>query len=353
MVDEKEVIATALFEYVDSDPQHPDMKLFSSVNNFKPMDVANIIRETNGLTKPQKDLLLRSFTKNEMKEEVQPIVKISNHEWARIRRSDLKARFNKFEGSVEDFLKANPEIPESQLRNVIPREVYIARCKNPPRKKRNSKDFEDLVKVFINLPDKSVEDFCEEQKISMQTFEKYVPAEIWNERRARARRRIDWESEKEAMIASGKSLEEWAHTHNLQVTVFKEKCGKEVVRLYDENGRKAEHFNPEASLEENAKMLELSAASTSKWIEKYLKELAPEKYRRFKMDEKDLRIEQLLKEKEQQKAEIEQLKKSLRNLEGILANKNSYIGQMKITQAQKAAKVAAAKKTLEALIKEL
>ena len=343
---EKEKISTALLVYVKEDHPHPDMKIFSATNGFKPKLVAEAIKENKTLANPQKDLLLGSFIKKDMKPEIPVIVpKLSNKEWFSIRRSELRKLFFSFEGSTESFLEAHPEIPELQLRNVLTREEFRSRCDKKPRRKRSSEELQELAQVFLKL-DKSVEDFCQEQKVSEITLKKYIPEDVWNERKSRTKRRIDWDEEIRLMIASGKSLEEWATERDLKVAKFREKCGKDICCRYDNNGRYAERFNAELPLAINAKMLGMSEVGLSKWVERKLSKLAPEKYKRFKMDAKDIEIERLLKENED-------LKKRLRNLEGVLANKNSYIEQMRTSQAQKAAKVSAAKKTLEEVLKAL
>lgn len=347
-------IKDALVMYINEDHSYPDMKVFAATHGFRPIEVAEVIRnEDLGISKPQKELLLDSFVKREMVPQ-EPVVvqKMSNKEWARIHRKELREMFFSFEGSVEAFLEANPSIPLLQLKNVLSKEEYVERCEKKPRKRHTPQEFEELAKVFLGL-EKTVDEFCDEQKIDLITFKKYIPKDVWFERKVGAKRRIDWPFEIAEMEKSGKSLEEWAHERNLSVTLFKERAGADVVRRCDNNGRMAERFNPELKLEINAQLLRCSVGFLERWVESKLKDLNPAKYKRFKMDEKDIRIEKLCAEKEEMQKKIDNLKQEIGHLERILANKNSYIEQMKTTQAQKAAKVSAAKKTLEGLLKEL
>jgi hypothetical protein len=347
-------IENTLDLYIHEDPEHPDMKIFSASAGFNPVDVAEVIKTSQllDLKDFQKEILLSSFVKkeNHPEEAQQPIEKISISEWSGKRRREIRKDFMSCSLSVQDYLEANPNISSSLLRNILPIEVWNERYD----RKRPDRDWENLLKVFKeDLPGISVQQFCAEQGIPIKTFQKHCPEDLYNERLEKKRRTIDWKKEVEDMKASDICLEDWAYQNKLSLPIFREKCGDEVVKRYDRHGRRAAAFDPNISLKENAEKLGLSIPGLSAWVNSKLAAIDPEKFKAFKMDAKDYQIVELQEKVTSLETEKASLLNRIQHLENILANKNSYIEQMRTSHAQKAAKFSSAKKAIEEALKAL
>jgi uncharacterized coiled-coil protein SlyX len=343
-------IENSLDKYIREDHEHPDMKVFASSYGFEYADVAEVIRDSVllELTGPQKELLIRSFVKREAEVPTPQVVE-SSREWSRRRRKEILKEFKDSQETVQEFLVSHSDIPETQLRNIIPQDLWQQRY---VYKERN--DWRELLRIFLeDVPTISVQQFCSEQGLDINKFQKICPKEVWQKRYDYKRRTVNWQAEIEGMMKSDLCLQDWAFQHDLSVTIFRKKCGEEITRKYDRDGRRASAFDPNLSLKENADKLGMSTSWLSWWVNSKLKELDPAKFKAFKMDEKDERIVELEAKIRTLEDEVQEQKQTIQRLENHLANKNSYITQMQTTQAQKAAKVAAAKKTLEDLIKGL
>jgi hypothetical protein len=328
-------IENALDLYIREDHSFPDMKVFSAENAFDPKDVAEVIRTSVllELSEPQKELLLGSFVKKET-EVPKPVVLETAKEWSARRRKEIRRDFISSGLSVQDWLEQHPDVPEIQLRNIIDPNIWKERYVYAPRR-----DFKELLRVFIeDVPNLSVQQFCTEQSIDINYFRRVVPEEIWQQRYERKRRSIDWAQEIEDMKSSGLCLEDWAYSRGLSPTLFRKKCGEEVAKLYDRYGRRAEAFDPSRSLKENAEALGLTCGGLSAWINTKLRELNPEKFRAFKMDDKDEKIIQLEARVRDLEEELQKAKNENATLKGYLANKNAQISAMQTATSQAKAK---------------
>lgn len=343
-------IENALDKYIREDPEHPDMKIFATNNGFEYGDVAEVIRDSVllELTDPQKDLLIHSFIKKEMEVPI-PQINESSREWNRRHRREVLKEFKDSNETVQEFLVSHPDIQEAQLRNIVPQDLWQQRY---AYKERN--DWQELLRIFLeDVPTISVQQFCAEQGLDINKFQRICPKDVWQKRYDYKRRTIDWQAEIDGMINSDLCLQDWAFQHDLSVTIFRKKCGEEIARKYDRDGRRASVFDPNLSLKENADKLGLTTSGLSNWINAKLKELDPVKFKSFKMDEKDERIIELEAKIRKLEDEVQEQKQTIQKLENHLANKNSYITQMQTTNAQKAAKFSAAKKAIEEALKAL
>jgi len=341
-------IENALDLYVREDHAHPDMKIFASENGFDFKDVAEVIRASVllELTEPQKELLLGSFVKKET-EVPSPVILETAKEWSARRRKEIRRDFVSSGLSVQDWLELHPDVPEIQLRNIVDPNLWKERYVYAPRR-----DFKELLRVFIeDVPNLSVQQFCTEQSIDINYFRRVVPEEIWQQRYERKRRSIDWAQEIEDMKSSGLCLEDWAYSRGLSPTLFRKKCGEEVAKLYDRYGRRAEAFDPKLSLKDNAERLGLTCSGLSAWINTKLEELNPQKFREFKMDEKDFKIVDLEAKIRKLEDELQDARNKITKYEGYLANKNSIIESMKDSNAKAKAKGEVFMKQLKEAIK--
>ena len=345
-------IENKLDSYVGSVTE-PNMRIFCSLYGYDKADVKTVIEKTElvDFNSYKRDYLLSTF-KPAAEQETAVVVLENGQEFTRRRRKEIRKEFytNK-DLTVQEFLAEHPEISESSLRNILSKETWTAHYQYKDVRKSLRKDWAAILRTFLAVPELTVQQFCAEQNLNVREFRKHCPDEVWNERFESKYRKIDWDAEIERMKASGMCLEDYANARKLPL--LRKKCGEEIALQYDREGLRAKAFDPSLSLEENSKILGFSAGWTTTWIRTVLSIRDPEKFKRFKMDEKDLKIEELEKKVYALLSEKKDLLSKVQKLESTLANKNSYINQMMTTNAQKAAKFSAAKKAIEEALKAL
>ena len=272
-------IQQKLDEYLLGNPAYPDMRVFSALNGFDPVDVAQHIR--GSVMEPHlKELLLNSFIKKESATATTTAVVETPSEWSQRRRSEIRKAFEQFEGSVQEFLGQNPDIPEIQLRNIIGKNLWQQRYEYS----RHLHCRKELLAVFVQT-EWSVQEFCKQQGISLQSFRAVCPKDLWEQRYDYQRcpkRKINWAEEISALKQQSDSLEDWAAKRGINPQLLRRHLGEEA-KLYDRDGRRAAEFDPTLSLKDNAKKLGLSEMGMSRWISKRLKSIDPEKYRKFRL----------------------------------------------------------------------
>ena len=341
-------IENALDLYIQEDHSHPDMKVFSATFGFDPKDVAEVIRtsELLSLDKDKKDFLLNSFIKKpEMPAE--PIPE-KFREWSKRKRREIRESFTRSGLTVQAWLKENPNVHEYQLRNILDPKIWKERYEYAERN-----NWKELLKIFLeDVPHISVQQFCTEQGLSVEAFRNVCPKDVWEKRYEYKRRTIDWESEVKNMMASDLCLEDWAYQNKLSLVIFREKCGPEIVKKYDRNGRRASMFDPSLSMKENARKLGLSIQGLSSWVHSKLQEVDPEKFKAFKMDAKDYQIVDLQSLVNKLESEKLELVEKIKHLEKVLADKNALLAQRESSASFAKAKGEVLARSLEEALKK-
>jgi len=396
-------IENKLSEYIESKPQHPNIRFFAGINGYHKDEVIEVAKKTalvfkteyerqafldtvkpvievkvepvhyhnvdgrverGEINRKARRRMIKEFADSNLSvqkflEQKHPEITLkvfqgfcpvdlwqSRYEYKLRSEDDWKALIDGFKlttQSVQDFCSEN-DISLEAFRNHCPQDLWKARYEYS-RNPETNVNWKEMVSLFMSpeLKDKSVQEFCEEQGLSIEGFRQALPPEVWKTRYEYKKLvNFDWDAAIERMKASGKSWQAFCAAEHLKANTFRKNCPDSVLTEYDmyrmKDVERARKFDPSKSLGENADIVGMSYNNMSVFVRNKLEALDPEKFKAFqeskiKKDEKDLRIEELEGLLESAKRQIEELRKENSDLKETIRKKESEISSKEVSIA--------------------